>query len=127
MKRIYAEDAVVEAVTNEDNELLLKYMNALIEAEENLSEESFKIFSNTLHNDIRKYFNLPNKMFTLVTAKDNDSKVYIILLPKKPDGNVYKPLYDKELNKLYIEVEEPVTNIGILKKMITKLNDIEKF
>lgn len=125
MKRIYAEDAVVEAVTDEDNELLLKYMNALIEAEENLSEESFKIFSNTLHNDIRKYFNLPNKMFTLVTGKDNDSKVYIILLPKKPDGNVYKPLYDKELNKLYIEVEETSSCMGILKDVITKLNNIE--
>lgn len=61
-------------------------------------------------NQVRELFNLPDKLFTIVTTEDGDKLgLILIMCDKQPDGKYY-PVYRDEDGEMYIVADEDLNN-----------------
>ena len=103
MEKIYC-DCVLNPINEDVNQFLLNLISSYREAKEKFNEYDLKIYCLTIHKTMRERFEMPNKLFAFVKNADN-TKAQIVCFPKEPDGNIYQPFYDEELNNFYILVD----------------------
>lgn len=103
MEKLYC-DIILNPINEDANKLLLNLISSYREAKEKYNEYDLKLFRLSFHKTMRERFEMPNELFAFATNEDN-TKAQVMCFPKEPDGNIYQPFYDEELNNFYILVD----------------------
>lgn len=105
MKRIYAEEKLMYFETQMNIDFFLSVVSYRKKLKETLVEEEYCKAVIALCDIIRDKFELPNKIFGILTNTEN-TDIRLIFFPKEPAGKSYDVHFDKEINDFYIEVED---------------------